>query len=116
MPRYEKGDILLADFGSPPKEVMGHEQGLVRPCVVLACFDYFQVVLCAPCTTQAKTMGYPGVLKLEASPGGMNKDGYVLLPHARSISFDRVIGKVKGSLRTEDMDRIDEAMSDLLGH
>lgn len=115
MPRYEKGDILLANFGHPPNAVVGHEQGFTRPCIVLACFDHLSVVLCIPCTTQANTLKYPGVLKIAASKGGLNQDGYVLLPHTRSISFDRVIGKVLGTIPSDDMERVDEALADILG-
>lgn len=111
---YKKGDILLIDLGEVPYDVVGHEQGGKRPCLVLA--DYggsIKLVLIAPRTTSNTVAGWPHCVNTPAGIGGLDKPGYIMLHQTRTVSHDRIIKKI-GSLPDNIMNKVDTVLIEML--
>ncbi|HRI48303.1 MAG TPA: type II toxin-antitoxin system PemK/MazF family toxin, partial [Ignavibacteriaceae bacterium] len=49
---YKRGDILQVDFGTPPNEVKGHEQGMVRRATVWKSQERLGLLIVLPVTSK----------------------------------------------------------------
>ncbi len=110
---YQKGDLVWVDLGNPPDEVKGHEQGKKRPCVVLSNFGSLKLALIAPCTSKPKPYLSPTSVLVSAGVGGLTEDSMILLHQMRSVSHDRITGKI-GVLPDSIMDALDILLLDIL--
>lgn len=107
---YQAGQILLADLGAPPKEIVGHEQGYPRPVLVVKAYRNLLVVL--PITSSTPQPFYSHTVMLKKGQGGLTNDSFVLCHQIRSISVDRII-KPYGSLDTLDLEKIRTVLIDM---
>lgn len=110
---YQKGDVVWVTLGKPPKEVIGHEQGYKRPCLVLSDFGPLKLALVAPCTSKEKSYLSPTSVLVSAGTGGLKEDSMILLHQIRTVSHDRITGKI-GVLPENRMDKVDTVLSDIL--
>jgi len=109
----KRGDVLLVDF----EPVKGSEQGKTRPCVVIQ-NDLGNAssltTIVAPLTSRTEN-AYPFTVLIKNREGGLSKDSLVLLNQIRTISIQARVLKKLGSLKSETMKKVDEAIKTSLG-
>jgi mRNA interferase MazF len=110
---YQKGDIVWIDLGKPPEEVKGHEQGFKRPGIVLSDFSTLKLALIAPCTSKDKKYLMPTSVVVSAGTGGLKEDSMILLHQIRTVSHERITGKI-GILPESIIGKVDTALLDIL--
>lgn len=111
---YQRGDLVLVDL----EPVIGSEQGMKRPCVVLSNaatvrasgsrLVYFVIPL-----TSAKKLRGPLAPILEQSEDGLRADSVALIMHARSISPARILAKW-GQVSAQDVTTLQAAVKHLI--
>jgi mRNA-degrading endonuclease toxin of MazEF toxin-antitoxin module len=75
---YQNGEIINVDFGKPPVEIKGHEQGFSRPCVVIKFFNNMRLAIVVPVTSKTPKTTYYTIVKLAKGIGNLTLDSYVL--------------------------------------
>lgn len=109
----KRGDIYYADL-SP---VVGSEQGGMRP-VLIVQNDmgnrYSPTVIAAAITSRKFKTELPTHIRVSADGCGLAKDSIVLLEQVRTIDKTR-LREHMGALDTDEMGRIDRALSVSLG-
>jgi mRNA interferase MazF len=111
MARILRGDVVWADIDP----VRGHEQGGVRPVVVIS-DDVFNArsgtVIVMAITSQPQRAGFP--LTLELTNIRLPKRSWVKIGQVRTLAVER-IGKKIGHLRPEDLGQILEGLNEICG-
>ncbi len=110
---YQKGDLVWVDLGKPPDEVKGHEQGNIRPCLVLSNYGALKLALIAPCTSKPKSYMSPTSVLVSAGVGGLTQDSAIMLHQMRTVSHDRISDKIR-VLPNSIMDVVDILLLDIL--
>ncbi len=113
MPSFEKGEIIDVDLGQPPKEIVGHEQGYSRPCIVINSFNRLGLAIVVPLTSKKPEYALFSIVKLLKGSAGLPKDSFVLCHQIRTISIDRVISR-RGKLEKKDFLKIRSVLIDIL--
>ncbi|WP_250630049.1 type II toxin-antitoxin system PemK/MazF family toxin [Rhodoflexus caldus] len=110
---FTKSDILLVNFGQPPTEIKGHEQGYERPCIVIKSLNHLQLAIVVPLTTKEPAyLGYSTV-KIAKGTSVLHQDSYVLCHQIKTISFQRITKKL-GSIERKTQLKIEAVLIDLL--
>lgn len=87
-------EIYLCDLGDVNSgQIVGHEQGNTRPCIIIRPVLFQEIVIVIP-TTSIPQKASPYSLYLEKGMGGLSKDSYALISQTRSISIERLIHKI----------------------
>lgn len=111
MARILRGDIYWADL-DPTR---GHEQGGLRPVVVLS-EDVFNArsgtAIAMAITSQPPRAGFP--LSLELTSVKLPKRSWVKISQIRTLSVDR-LGKKIGRVPSEDLSKLIEGLNEILG-
>ena len=105
----KRGDIYYADL-SP---VVGSEQGGTRPVLIVqndVGNKFSPTVIAAAITSQQDKSNLPTHIRVDADGCGLSKNSIVLLEQVRTIDKQRLKEKM-GSLDTNSMSRIDQALS-----
>lgn len=83
----QRWDVVYIDFAIP----VGHEQGSVRPAVVVSYDALSKAGLATVCpVSSTKRALYPTEVKVSAGEGGLTMDSVVLVPQIRTVSQDRI--------------------------
>ena len=110
MARILRGEIYWADLNP----VRGHEQGGVRPVLVLS-HDVFNersgTVIAVAITSQAQRAGYP--LTWRVPQGQLPRESWVKISQVRTLSVDR-LSAIAGRLDDADVDRVADGLSQLI--
>lgn len=61
---YQKGDVVEVNLGNPPKEIKGHEQGFIRPCVIIKAFNNLEIAVIVPCSTKEPRYSLYTIVKI----------------------------------------------------
>jgi mRNA interferase MazF len=111
MARILRGDVLWADLAP----VRGHEQGGLRPVVVLS-EDVFNArsgtVIAMAITSQPQRAGFP--LTLEITSVKLPKRSWVKISQIRTLSVDR-LGKRIGRVANDELVRLLEGLNEIVG-
>jgi mRNA interferase MazF len=110
---FTKEDVIDVHLGNPPQEVKGHEQALLRPCVVIKSFNNLGLAVIVPLTTSEPRYGLFTIVKIAKGQGGLTEDSFALCHQIRTISFDRILSK-RGMLDTKNMLKIHAVLLDTL--
>jgi mRNA interferase MazF len=113
MQNYSKGDVIHVNLGSPPKEVIGHEQGLIRPCIVIKSFTSLKLVIVIPLTSKEPKYSLFTIVKIPKDGLILKLDSYALCHQIRTISFDRIVTPL-GKLERMDVLKIQAVLTDML--
>ena len=100
-------------MGYPPKEIQGHEQGFYRPCVIIKVFPALELVIKTPCTSKVPKYNFYTIVKLLQGTGGLSTESYVLCHQIRTISMDRIKGRL-GKLDAKDLLKVQTVLLDTL--
>ena len=109
MMSVKRGEIYYADL-SP---VVGSEQGGIRPVLIVqndVGNRHSPTVIAAAITRRLDKAKLPTHISLEAESCGLQKDSIVLLEQIRTIDKKRLKDRM-GSLDTNSMNRVDNALS-----
>jgi mRNA interferase MazF len=112
-PNFQKGEIINVDLGNPPKEIKGHEQGFIRPCIVIKSFPQLELAIVTPCTSKEPKYNHYTIVKLAKGSGGLTTDSYALCHQIRTVSFDRIKSKLS-KLDKKDILKIQTVLLDTL--
>lgn len=107
-----RGDVVIVRLD--PAE--GHEMKITRPAVVVQNDignENSSTTIVAPATGTYR--GYPFEVLVEAVGSPFEKDSSVRLDQVRVVSIERRIHSVVGSLGTDTMEAVDEALKLSLG-
>lgn len=111
MARILRGEVFWADLNP----VRGHEQGGLRPVVVVS-HDVFNArsgtVIAMAITSQPQRAGFP--LTLELTNVKLPKRSWVKISQVRTLSIQR-IGKKIGQISPEELDRLIEGLNEIVG-
>jgi mRNA interferase MazF len=111
MARILRGDVLWADLNP----VRGHEQGGMRPIVVLS-HEVFNkhsgTVIALAVSSQPQSAGFP--LSLELDMPLMPKQSWVKISQIRTLSMDR-LGKRIVRLSPELIERLVDGLNEIIG-
>ena len=111
MARVLRGEIYWADL----QPVHGHEQGGVRPVLVLS-HDLFNersgTVIALAITSQPQRAGYPLTWRVPA--GVLPKRSWVKISQVRTLSTER-LGARLGRLQAADIQEIIDGLLQLVG-
>jgi len=111
--KYQQGNIVNVNLGDPPKEVQGHEQGFLRPCVVVKSFPALALVVVVPCTSKAPVYNHFTVVHLQKGTGGLSMDSFVLCHQIRTVSLKRITATL-GALDPKSMYKVRAVLLDIL--
>jgi mRNA interferase MazF len=108
--RIRRGEIRWADLNP----VRGSEQSGKRP-VVIVSHDVFNersgTVIALAMTSQPQKAGFPLTLELDAA--GMPKPSWVKISQVRTLSVDRVEGRI-ATLPDEELHRLIEGLNEII--
>ncbi len=111
MARILRGDIFWADLNP----VRGHEQGGMRPVVVIS-QDIFNersgTVIAMAITSQPQRAGFP--LTLELTDAKLPKQSWVKISQVRTISTERMGEKI-GHVSAEVLKQLTEGLNEIVG-
>lgn len=111
MARILRGDVFWADL-APTR---GHEQGGQRPVLVLS-HDVFNersgTVIAMAITSQPQRTGFP--LNLEIRSAKLPKQSWIKISQIRTLSTER-LGKKLGHVSSEELDRVIEGLTEIVG-
>ena len=111
-PNVRRGDVVIVRLD--PAE--GHEMKKTRPAVVVqndVGNKNASTTIVAPATSTYR--GYPFEVLVEADESPFEKDSSVRLDQIRVVAIEKRIHSVVGSLRSETMKAVDEALALSLG-
>jgi mRNA interferase MazF len=110
---YPKGQIVDVDLGLPPGEVKGHEQGNLRPCVVVKSLGNLGLVIIVPCTSKEPKVPLYTVVRLNQGSAGLTTDSFALCHQIRTVSISRIV-KERGRLDAKEILKIHSVIADTL--
>ncbi len=110
--RYRRGDVFSVDF----EPVRGHEQGKVRPALIIQndVGNQYSPTTIVAAITSGQRARYDVNVKVKAPEGGLVRDSLVLLNQVRTVDKSR-LGRYWGHLSEGTIARIDEALRVSLG-
>jgi mRNA interferase MazF len=111
MARILRGDIVWADLNP----VVGHEQGGLRPVLVLSQDVFNQAsgtVIAMAITSQPQKAGFP--LSLELSCPSLPKKSWLKISQIRTLSVVRVRSKI-GRATDQEIEEAVDGLNEILG-
>lgn len=110
MARILRGEVRWADLNP----AQGHEQGGLRPVLVLS-HDVFNersgTAIVTAITSQPQKAGFP--LALELKTGGLPKRSWAKISQIRTLSSDR-LGALIGRLSEEELGQVIEGLNEII--
>lgn len=88
--KFIAGEIVYAHLGTPPNEVVGHEQGNERPCIIINTFHSMQLAVIVPLTSKNPAKKHYTHVPIPSGTAKLTSDSYALCHQLRTISYDRI--------------------------
>ena len=110
----KRGDIVLANL----EPSFGSEQGKIRPCIIIQndiANVHSPTTIIIPMTSAISDKEYPTEAKILPGDSGLKETSMALCNQIRTISVEDRILKKLGSLKTEAMLKVNEALKTSLG-
>lgn len=110
--QYQRGDVFSVDF----EPVRGHEQGKVRPALIIQndIGNQYSPTTIVAAITSGERARYDVNVEIKAPEGGLVRDSLVLLNQIRTVDKSR-LDRYWGHISEESMTRVDEALRVSLG-
>ncbi len=104
----KRGDVILTDL----EPVKGSEQGKIRPCLVIQndLGNQFAATTIVAAITSNIEKTFPFTVLVRAGDGNLKNDSLVLCNQIRTISKDHRVVRKLGTLQSESMKRVNEAL------
>lgn len=109
-----KKEIYWVSLGTPPNEVVGHEQGFKRPCVVIRSGHPSHLAIVVPMTSQVPPSGHFATVDIPQGVGNLTKDSYALCYQAKAASYLRFGSKI-GDMDDDYFEEILAVLSHYMG-
>jgi mRNA interferase MazF len=110
---HSKGEIAQIYLGKPNQENKGHEQSLIRPCLVIKGFDFLEMAIVIPFSRKHPKHSLYTIVEVRKGDGGLTEDSYALCHQVRSISYKR-IKSTKGYLTNKSLLKAQAVLVDIL--
>lgn len=111
MPQPSRGEIWRVDLDP----VRGHEQGRVRPALVVSNnilnHGASGLVTIVPITTKSRPIR--SFLRIDPPEGGLQKPSFIICDQVRTLSMDR-LGKRFGTVATTTLSEVERRLKFLL--
>ncbi len=111
MARILRGEIYWADL----EPVRGHEQGGQRPVLVLS-HDVFNersgTVIAVAISSRPQRFGFPLVVEVRSTK--LPKQSWIKVSQIRTLATER-LGKKLGRLSSEELDRVVDGLTEIVG-
>ena len=110
----QRGKIWLVELTKTPSDIVGHEEGKTRPCVIIVNNQNVGMTTIIPLTGKLNANRFPHTYTLKrSSKTGLNTDSVALIFQIRSLSQKRFI-TYRGEINRKDLDRILELLKQYL--
>jgi len=110
----ERGKVWLVELTKTPSDIVGHEEGKTRPCLIIVNNPKVRMSTIIPLTGNLKANRFPHTYTLKkSSKNGLNTDSVALIFQIRSLSHKRFI-TYRGEINRKDLDRILELLKQYL--
>ena len=114
MTQFAEKEIVLVYLGNVGSGIVGHEQAMTRPCIIVKNFDILGLVTVVPLTSsKPKSDPYFSIVKLNQGTGRLRSDSFVLCHQIRTISTDRINDSL-GILPEKEFYKIQSVLIDIL--
>ena len=88
----ERGKIWLVELTKTPSDIVGHEEGKTRPCLIIVNNPNVRMTTIIPLTGNMKASRFSHTYTLKkSSKNGLTSDSVALVFQLRSLSYDRFI-------------------------
>ena len=108
MARINNGDFWIVNLTikTHEKSPVGHEQGFMRPCLVLVHNKFAQLSTVIPVTGNSDALRFPHTYLIKKTKkNGLKSDSVAMIFHLRSLSEKRFLNKL-GTIDKKDLDLI----------
>jgi mRNA interferase MazF len=109
---YERGEIIYVNLGTPGKDIIGHEQAYMRPCVVIKSLSRLELVIIVPLTSPSRNISTT-IVDCSKAPYNQGKLSFALCHQIRTVSAKRVV-KTLGALDDTHFEKILTVIADML--
>jgi len=112
--KMDRGNIWLVELTKTPSDIVGHEEGKTRPCLIIVNNQEVRMTTIIPLTGNLSANRFPHTYTLKSSSkNGLNTDSVALIFQIRSLSHKRFI-TYRGEINKKDLDRILELLKQYL--
>ncbi len=112
--KKERGTIWLVELTKTPSDIVGHEEGKTRPCLIIVNNQKVGMTTIIPLTGNLNANRFPHTYTLKkSSKNGLTTDSIALIFQIRSLSYERFI-TYKGEIDKQDLTRILEILKQYL--
>ncbi len=109
-----EGEIWQVRLGLPNREIIGHEQGENRPCLVIKSLQPVQLATIVPMTGKMHASRFPyTTLVMNTSENGLESPSIAMVFQLKSISYIRFIEK-RGNINLDDWNNILDLIEDFI--
>ena len=113
---FQKGEIWNINLNLGSQFTVGHEQGNIRPCLVIKVLPQVQLATIIPLPSQVAVSRFPYTHYIQLSPqNGLTAPSIAMIFHIRTVSFKRFIKRI-GNLENNDWDSIYNLIEDFFLH
>ena len=113
--KMKPGEVWWVELSITSTDSIGHEQGKLRPCIILVNNPHIQMTTIIPLTSSLKAKDFPDTYLLKMnSKNGLKNDSIALIFQLRSLSYKRYQGK-NGVVDHKDLANIKELITDYFG-
>lgn len=112
--KKERGNIWLIELTKNPSDIVGHEEGKTRPCLIIVNNQKVSMTTIIPLTGNLSAKRFPHTYTLKkSSKNGLTTDSIALIFQIRSLSYERFITH-KGEIDKQDLNRVLEILKQYL--
>ena len=112
--KLKKGEIWIVQLTVNKSDIVGHEQGKTRPCIIIVINNFVDMATIIPLTSNISTTKFPHThLIKKSSKNKLSDDSVALVFQLRSLSQLRFLKKI-GEIDYSDLIRIKILISNYL--
>ena len=110
--KMKPGEVWWVELSISSTDSIGHEQGKIRPCVIIVNNPHIQMTTIIPLTSKLRAKDFPDTYLLKKnSQNGLKNDSIALIFQLRSLSYERYQDKT-GVVDHKDLANIKELIKD----
>jgi mRNA-degrading endonuclease toxin of MazEF toxin-antitoxin module len=112
--KMDRGNIWLVELTKTPSDIVGHEEGKTRPCLIIVNNQKVRMTTIIPLTGNLNANRFTHTYTvIKSSKNGLTADSIALIFQIRSLSYERYITH-KGKIGQQDLSRILEILKQYL--
>ena len=112
--KMDRGNIWLVELTKTPSDIVGHEEGKTRPCLIIVNNPKVRMTTIIPLTGNLKANRFTHSYTVKkSSKNGLTTDSIALIFQIRSLSYERFV-TYRGKIDNQDLTRILEILKQYL--